>query len=93
MGKAKKYEEVTEASLVSGYRWICVHPDYLGGRPAIFPKRFPVAMVLEDLSKGWLFDDFEREYGIPREAILEALRYASEHLVSPDVATGSHTSP
>ena len=90
MGNAKNYEEIPESALVPGYRWICVHPDYLGGRPAIFPRRFPVAMILEDLSKGWLFDDFEREYEIPREAVIEALRYASEHLAGPDVASRSH---
>ncbi|RLE63262.1 MAG: antitoxin [Thermoprotei archaeon] len=55
-------------------------PGCRGGRPAIRGSRITVDDILEALSVGWNIDEIEENYEIPREAILEAIRYALESL-------------
>jgi uncharacterized protein (DUF433 family) len=80
MNDSSKITKIGKESLVSGYHWIVIHPDYLGGRPSILGKRISVAMILEDLSAGWNIDLMEKEFGLTKDAISEALRYGSEVL-------------
>ena len=88
--KKKKNGVVGSESLVPGYKWIVINQEYLGGRPSVLGKRMSVAMILEDMSKGWTIDDMVREFDLSKESILEALRYGAEHLntkVETDVAS------
>lgn len=64
-------------SLVSGYQWIVVHPELLGGQPAIRGTRISVAHILECLSNGMTFEEISEEYGLPAECFPEAMRYAA----------------
>jgi len=69
------------------FRWIVADPDLLGGKLAVRGTRFSVSFVLSCLAEGMSVEEIEETYGqIPREAIPEVMRVASEILDSPNVA-------
>jgi uncharacterized protein (DUF433 family) len=69
------------------FRWIVSDPDLLGGKLAVRGTRFSVSFVLACLAEGMRVEEIEETYGrIPREAIPEVMRAASEVLDSPNVA-------
>jgi uncharacterized protein (DUF433 family) len=62
-------------------------PNLLGGKLAIRGTRFSVSFVLSCLAEGMSVEEIDETYGqIPREAIPEVMRVASEILDSPNVA-------
>jgi uncharacterized protein (DUF433 family) len=65
-------------SLVQGFKWIVIHPRYVGGKAAILGKRITVAQILEDFAAGWTEEDYETEFDVPKEAVVEALLYAAQ---------------
>jgi uncharacterized protein (DUF433 family) len=72
---------------ISGYRYLVVNPDRLGGKPTIKGTRFSVSFILSCLSEGMSYEDIVREYSeFPREALAEALRFAAEVTDRRDVA-------
>jgi len=68
-----------------GYKYLEVVPGRRGGRPTIRGTRITVDDILEALSVGWNVDEIAENYEIPREAILEAIRYALESLKKVEV--------
>lgn len=64
-------------SLVPGYEWIVIHPDLLGGQPAIKGTRISVAHILECLGGGMTFKEISEDYGVPIESFSEAMKYAA----------------
>jgi len=58
------------------FRYIEVDPEVCGGKPVIKGTRVTVEVILESLANGWSVEETAREFKIPREAVLEALRYA-----------------
>lgn len=69
------------------YRWIVADPELLGGKLAIRGTRFSVSFILACLAEGMSLDDIEQTYGsLPREALPEIMRAASELLDAPHVA-------
>ena len=69
------------------FRWIVADHDLLGGKLAVRGTRFSVSFVLSCLAEGMSVEEIEETYGhIPREAIPEVMRVASEILDSPNVA-------
>jgi len=70
-----------------GYRWIVADPELLGGKLAIRGTRFSVSFVLSCLAEGMTVEEIEETYArIPREAMSEVLRVASEVLDRSNVA-------
>ncbi|MEB3806694.1 MAG: DUF433 domain-containing protein [Desulfurococcales archaeon] len=63
--------------VLSGYKWLEVVPGRRGGRPTIRGTRITVDDVLEALASGWRVEEVAENYGVPLEAIYEALRFAS----------------
>jgi len=57
---------------------IVIDPRVCHGKPIIRGTRMPVAFVVGSLAGGMSFEDIEREYGLTREDILAALRFAGE---------------
>lgn len=69
------------------YRWIVADPDLLGGKLALRGTRFSVSFILSCFAEGMSVDEIEETYGaVPREAIPEVMKVASEILDAPDVA-------
>jgi len=69
------------------FRWIVADPDLLGGKLAIRGTRFSVSFILSCLAEGMSVGEIEETYGrLPREAILEVMRAASDVLDAPNVA-------
>jgi uncharacterized protein (DUF433 family) len=58
----------------------CRRPDLLGGKLAIRDTRIPISLILECLTSGTTFNDFNEAYGqvLPPAALSEALPVASE---------------
>ena len=71
-------ERPAEAALVSGFKWIVVMQDYLGGRPAIFGKRLSVEQVLLLLANGATPEELKEHYELDLAATKECLLYASK---------------
>jgi uncharacterized protein (DUF433 family) len=66
---------------VSGYQWIVVDSDLLGGQPTVKGTRLSVAHILACLAEGMSGDDIAQDYpGFPPESLPEILRFAAEHL-------------
>jgi uncharacterized protein (DUF433 family) len=69
------------------FRWIVADPELLGGKLAIRGTRFSVSFILSCLAEGMSITEIEETYGrVPREAIPEVMRVASEILDAPHVA-------
>ena len=69
------------------FRWIVADPELLGGKLAIRGTRFSVSFLLSCLAEGMSVAEIEETYGrLPREAIPEVMRVASEILDAPNVA-------
>lgn len=69
------------------YAWIVCDPELLGGKLAIRGTRFSVSFILSCLAEQMTLEEIEETYApLPREAIPEVLRAASELLDSPHVA-------
>lgn len=69
------------------FRWIVADPELLGGNLAVRGTRFSVSFILSCLAEGMTIDEIEDTYGrVPREAIAEVMRVASEILDAPHVA-------
>ncbi len=69
------------------FRWIVADARLLGGKLAVRGTRFSVSFILSCLAEGMTAEEIEETYGrIPREAIPEVIRAASEILDVPNVA-------
>jgi len=69
------------------FRWIVADPELLGGKLAVRGTRFSVSFILSCMSEGMRVEDIEETYGrLPREAIPEVMRAASEILDATSVA-------
>ncbi len=77
MDTKKKPDVPGDESLVSGYKWIVIHPELLGGQPAIKGTRISVAHILECLAGGMTFKEISEDYGVPLESFSEAMQYAA----------------
>lgn len=80
MGNANKIEndQISRDSIVSGYKWVCIHPGYMGGKPALFGKRVSVDFILTSIAGGLSLDELATDYNLPKEAIVEALHFAAK---------------
>ena len=58
------------------FRFIVFDPEVCGGKPVIKGTRVTVEVVLESLAEGWSVEEVAEEFKIPKEAVLEALKYA-----------------
>ncbi len=66
---------------VTGYEWIVVHPDLLGGQPTVKGTRLSVSHILACLSEGMSAQEIAEDYpGFPPESVSEVLRFASERM-------------
>jgi uncharacterized protein (DUF433 family) len=57
---------------------ILIDPKVCHGKPVIRGTRMPVSVIVGSLAGGMSFQDVEREYGLTREDIQAALRFAGE---------------
>ncbi|MDW8308370.1 MAG: DUF433 domain-containing protein [Verrucomicrobiales bacterium] len=57
---------------------IVVDPRVCHGKPVIRGTRIPVSLVAGNLAGGMSFDEIEREYGLSRDDIRAALKFASD---------------
>jgi uncharacterized protein (DUF433 family) len=64
---------------------IVVDPSVRFGRPVIKGTRVPVEIVLGQLAAGLTVEVVAEEYGLTRDAVLGALRYAAERIASEEV--------
>jgi len=59
---------------------IVVDPKKRFGKPIIKGTRITVDEVIGALAGGMTFEEIEKEYGVTKDGILAALKYASEML-------------
>lgn len=59
---------------------VVVDPDVMHGKPVIEGTRVPVEIVINALASGESTEEVCGEYGLEREDVLAALRYAASHL-------------
>ena len=64
---------------------IVVDPEIVHGKPVIAGTRIPVALVLGQLAAGVSYDELEREYGLRKQQVQDALSYAAELVASESV--------
>ena len=57
---------------------IVIDPRICHGKPVIRGTRMPVSLVVGGLAGGMSFEAVEREYGLSREDIRAALKFAGE---------------
>jgi uncharacterized protein (DUF433 family) len=55
---------------------IVIDPAICHGRPVIRGTRMPVSLVVGSLAGGMSFEEVEKEYGLTREDVRAALRFA-----------------
>lgn len=55
------------------------------GKPVIKGTRVPVDLILGKLAGGMSYEEVMEEYGISREDILAALKYAAEYLAGEEI--------
>lgn len=66
---------------ISGYKWIVIDPELLGGQPAVKGTRLSVSHILACLAEGMTADEIAEDYpGFPPESLPEVLRFAAEQL-------------
>jgi len=58
------------------FRFVVFDPEVCGGKPVIKGTRVTVEVVLESLAEGWSVEEVAEEFKIPKEAVLEVLKYA-----------------
>lgn len=71
---------ITEESILPGYKWICQAPGYMGGQHAIFGMRVSVPFILECIEQGLSTAEIAEDYDLPLEAVQEAVRFAADRL-------------
>ncbi len=71
-------EQISRDSIVRGYKWVCIHPGYMGGKPALFGKRVSVDFILMSIAGGLSLEELVTDYNLPKEAIVEALKFAAK---------------
>lgn len=64
---------------------VTIDPEIHHGKPVITGTRVPVEVVLGHLAAGMSSEEVETEYGLKRDDILAALRYATEIVSSEEV--------
>ena len=64
---------------------VTVDPKVCFGKPVIKGTRISVELIVGNLAGGMSFDEIISEYGITKEAILNALNYASTVLSSEEI--------
>lgn len=64
---------------------ITVDPRVRFGQPVIKNTQVPVAVVLDEMAAGTTMERLVREYGLTRDDIRAALRYAAEIIAGEDV--------
>jgi uncharacterized protein (DUF433 family) len=57
---------------------IVIDPSICQGKPVIRGTRMPVSLIVGSLAGGMGFEEVEREYGLVRDQVLAALKFASE---------------
>lgn len=57
---------------------IVIDPRICHGKPVIRGTRMPVSLVVGSLAGGMSFEEVEREYGLTRDDIRAALKFAGE---------------
>jgi uncharacterized protein (DUF433 family) len=57
---------------------IIIDPEIQGGKPVIKGTRIPVDLVLGKIAGGMTIEELIREYGLKREDIFAALKYAAQ---------------
>jgi uncharacterized protein (DUF433 family) len=57
---------------------ITIDPEIQGGKPVIKGTRIPVDLVLGKIAGGMTIEELIREYGLKREDIFAALKYAAQ---------------
>ena len=57
---------------------IIIDPRICHGRPVIRGTRMPVSLVVGSLAGGMSFEEVESEYGLTRDDIRAALKFAGE---------------
>jgi uncharacterized protein (DUF433 family) len=57
---------------------IVIDPRICHGKPVVRGTRMPVAQVVGSLAGGMSFEEVEQEYGLTRDDIRAALRFAGE---------------
>lgn len=71
----------TSQHLVSGYNWIVVNPNLLGGAPTVKGTRISVAQVLELLAAGMTTEELVQDYpGFPKDCIHDVLKFAAHQV-------------
>ena len=65
-------------------RRIVVDPEVRFGQPIIKGTRVPVSVLLEELAGGTEVREIAREYGVTREDIRAAIRFAAELVATED---------
>lgn len=53
-------------------------PEILGGKPLVAGTRVTVELVLGQLGRGQTTDEVSKQYGVSREDVLAAIRFAAE---------------
>lgn len=64
---------------------IITDPKIMHGKPVIKGTRVPVDVVLGSLIGGMTYEEIEKEYGIKREDIIAAIRYAARFVMGEEV--------
>lgn len=77
MSTKNKPDVPGDENLVTGYQWIVIDPELLGGQAAIKGTRISVAHILECLAGGMTFKEISEEYGVPPKSFPDAMRYAA----------------
>ncbi len=57
---------------------ITVDPDTLFGKPVIAGTRIPVAIIVGHIAAGDAIDMVMKEYGLAKEQVFAALKYAAK---------------
>ncbi|HYV44271.1 MAG TPA: DUF433 domain-containing protein [Myxococcaceae bacterium] len=68
---------------------IVADPEILGGKPLIVGTRVTVEFILGQLGRGQSSDEVSRQYGVSREDVLAAIRFAAETVSRDNFAPAS----
>lgn len=64
---------------------ITVDQNIRFGKPVIKGTRVPVDLILGKLAGGMTYEEVMTEYGLTKDNILAALKYASNHLAAEEI--------
>jgi uncharacterized protein (DUF433 family) len=71
----------TEIKTISGYEWIVLDSDLLGGQPTVKGTRLSVAHILACLAEGMNAQDIAKDYpGFPPESLSDVLKFAAKQV-------------